>query len=207
MLIRYWTHSETRFTPCLCWHMHCSWVETCQSGVLKCGLVAQLRVCCAPSSHNRSGSRNFGWGRVTLFATPIIYLQHLFSKFHYQLGSRGGGGLNSQPPWIRPCINSTDKPHCRLHKLLTRLVWVERSTGKQVVYISGRVTSDVFVAPNVDLLESTWTQLPRQRLWIRFVVLTSHTSRVHSGILERSAYPQLGQVSSGSNVKCPVAAL
>ena len=36
-----------------------------------------------------------GW---TLFATPIIYLQHLFSKFHYQLGSPWGGGLNTLTP-------------------------------------------------------------------------------------------------------------
>ena len=41
----------------------------------------------------RGGSRNFGGGGcLTLFATPIIYLQDLFSKFHYQLGSPGGGG-------------------------------------------------------------------------------------------------------------------
>ena len=40
---------------------------------------------------------------MTLFATPIIYLQHLFSKFHYQLGSPGGGlnPLGHPPPWIR----------------------------------------------------------------------------------------------------------
>ena len=31
-------------------------------------------------------------GGVTLFATPIIYLQHLFSKFHYQLSSPWWGG-------------------------------------------------------------------------------------------------------------------
>ena len=31
-------------------------------------------------------------GGLTLLATPIIYLQHLFSKFHYQLGSPWGGG-------------------------------------------------------------------------------------------------------------------
>ena len=37
-------------------------------------------------------------GGLTLFAIPIIYLQHLFSNFHYQLGSPGGG-IN--PPWIR----------------------------------------------------------------------------------------------------------
>ena len=29
-------------------------------------------------------------GDLTLFATPIIYLQHLLSKFHYQLGSPWG---------------------------------------------------------------------------------------------------------------------
>ena len=35
-------------------------------------------------------------GGLTLFATPIIYLQHLFSKFHYRLGSPWGGG--NPPP-------------------------------------------------------------------------------------------------------------
>ena len=32
-----------------------------------------------------------GGGALTLFATPIIYLQHLSSKFHYQLSSPWGG--------------------------------------------------------------------------------------------------------------------
>ena len=46
----------------------------------------------------RGGSRNLGWGGgLTLFATPIICLQHPFSKFHYQLGSPWGRGLS---PWI-----------------------------------------------------------------------------------------------------------
>ena len=43
-----------------------------------------------------------GGGRLTLFATPIIYLQHLFSKFHYQLGSPWGG-LTPEPPRICLC--------------------------------------------------------------------------------------------------------
>ena len=44
-------------------------------------------------------------GGVTLFAIPIIYLQHLFSKFHYELGDPGGGGVKplSPPPPIRLC--------------------------------------------------------------------------------------------------------
>ena len=41
-------------------------------------------------------------GGLTLFATPIIYLQHLFSKFHYQLGSPGGGG--KPPPLPDPPV-------------------------------------------------------------------------------------------------------
>ena len=47
----------------------------------------------------RGGSRNFGWGGVTLFATPIIYLQHLFSKFHYQL--HGQSLIGGVTPRIR----------------------------------------------------------------------------------------------------------
>ena len=45
---------------------------------------------------SRGGSRNFGWGRrggdIICNTYSIIYLQHLFSKVHYQLGSPGGGG-------------------------------------------------------------------------------------------------------------------
>ena len=42
-------------------------------------------------------------GGVTLFAIPIIYLQHLFSKFHYQLDSPWGGGLPPDSPRILLC--------------------------------------------------------------------------------------------------------
>ena len=41
---------------------------------------------------------------LTLFAIRIIYLQHLFSKFHYQLGSPGGGGKPLTPP-LDPSLN------------------------------------------------------------------------------------------------------
>ena len=61
---------------------------------------------CCPSGRPwyapRGGSRNFGCGGLTLFAIPIIYLLHLFSKFHYQLGSPGGGGLNPRTPPLDP---------------------------------------------------------------------------------------------------------
>ena len=46
---------------------------------------------------------------MTLFATPITYLQHLFSKFHYQLGSPGGG-VNPEtntPPLDPPLAGNT----------------------------------------------------------------------------------------------------
>ena len=73
----------------------------------------------------RCGSRNFGWGGgLTLFARPIIYLQHLCSKFHYQLGSPWRGAVKSPKPF--PCgsasaITKSSWPsHCLDQALMTQ---------------------------------------------------------------------------------------
>ena len=63
-------------------------------------------------------------GGVTLSAIPIIYLQHLFSKFHYQLGSPWvgvGGGVKplNPPPWNRLCVPVTSsRPDTRMSEKL-----------------------------------------------------------------------------------------
>ena len=62
------------------------------------------------------------------FATPIIYLQHLFSKFHYQLGSPCGGGkpLNPPPPGSTSAMSAAlgslpsdgmPIPHCHIYQI------------------------------------------------------------------------------------------
>ena len=56
---------------------------------------------------SRGGSRNFGWKGFDIICNTsinIIYLQHLFSKFHYQLGSPWGGVEPSKAPPPRICL-------------------------------------------------------------------------------------------------------
>ena len=43
-----------------------------------------------------------GEGGDIICNTYIIYVQHLFSKFHYQLGSPGGGVKLLKPPPLDP---------------------------------------------------------------------------------------------------------
>ena len=101
--------------------------------------------------HFRGGSRNLGWGGLTLFATPIIYLQHLFSKFHYQLGSPWkGGGLtppgsasafgcpcDSKSEIRRPCLlcvcAKTLEQYPTVHQELWYTLHVQTATKSTVV--------------------------------------------------------------------------
>ena len=67
-----------------------------KDGTLAQGMLIDLRRSQYITYTNQGPGADLGnlvrGGGLTLFATPIIYLQHLFSKFHYQLGSPGGGG-------------------------------------------------------------------------------------------------------------------
>ena len=61
-------------------------LDSCLQQLIFCSMCTEVLL-----KQRRTGVDLEIWlGGLTLFATPLIYLQHLFSKFHYQLGSPGG---------------------------------------------------------------------------------------------------------------------